>query len=107
VRSLSHDRQPGVRPQRRYQRAIPYARRARRRYQELKSLSKASRPTSLDEEILQDFRDFVTATQLNRGPTDLNALVTETIEEVFQAIQGGTRGRPRLHASRMSLDGKS
>jgi len=35
------------------------------------------------EEILQDFRDFVTATQLNRAPTDLNALVKETVQEVF------------------------
>lgn len=35
------------------------------------------------EEILQDFRDFVTATQLSREPTDLNALVRETVEEVF------------------------
>ncbi|AIE87296.1 GAF domain-containing protein [Fimbriimonas ginsengisoli] len=35
------------------------------------------------EEILQDFRDFVTATQLSREPTDLNTLVRETLEEVF------------------------
>lgn len=35
------------------------------------------------EEILQDFRDFVTATQLDRQPGDLNALVRETLEEVF------------------------
>ena len=35
------------------------------------------------EEILQDFRDFVTATQLDRQPGDLNALVRETVEEVF------------------------
>lgn len=35
------------------------------------------------EEILQDFRDFVSATQLSRSPTDLNALVRETVTEVF------------------------
>ena len=35
------------------------------------------------EEILQDFRDFVTATQLNRTPTDVNTLIRETAEEVF------------------------
>lgn len=35
------------------------------------------------EEILHDFRDFVTATQLDRSPTDLNQLVRETAEEVF------------------------
>lgn len=35
------------------------------------------------EEILQDFRDFVSATQLHREPTDLNRLVKETVEEVF------------------------
>lgn len=35
------------------------------------------------EEILQDFRDFVSATQLNRQPGDLNELVRETVEEVF------------------------
>ena len=35
------------------------------------------------EEILQDFRDFVTATQLDRQPGDLNELVRETVEEVF------------------------
>ena len=35
------------------------------------------------EEILQDFRDFVTATQLDRQPGDLNTLVRETVEEVF------------------------
>lgn len=35
------------------------------------------------DEILQDFRDFVTATQIVRVPTDLNALVSETVKEVF------------------------
>lgn len=35
------------------------------------------------EEILQDFRDFVTATQLEKAPIDLNALVQETLDEVF------------------------
>lgn len=35
------------------------------------------------EEILHDFRDFVTATQLDRGPTDLIGLLRETTEEVF------------------------
>jgi signal transduction histidine kinase len=35
------------------------------------------------EEILQDFRDFLTATQISTGPTDLNALLQETAVEVF------------------------
>ncbi len=35
------------------------------------------------EEILQDFRDFVTATQLHLELTDLNLLITETLDEVF------------------------
>lgn len=35
------------------------------------------------EEILQDFRDFLTATQLKREPVDLNRLVEETADEVF------------------------
>jgi signal transduction histidine kinase len=35
------------------------------------------------EEILQDFRDFVSATQLSCTLTDLNALVQETVAEVF------------------------
>ncbi|MFY9233747.1 MAG: GAF domain-containing protein [Fimbriimonadaceae bacterium] len=35
------------------------------------------------EEILQDFRDFLTATQIKREPADLNAIVKETVEEVF------------------------
>lgn len=38
------------------------------------------------EEILQDFRDFLTATQVSREPTDLNQLVRETIDEVFPRI---------------------
>lgn len=40
------------------------------------------------DEILQDFRDFVTATKLNRAPTDLAALVKETALE-FLRRQGG------------------
>lgn len=35
------------------------------------------------EEILQDFRDFVTATQLTREEVDLNKVVEETATEVF------------------------
>ncbi len=35
------------------------------------------------EEILQDFRDFLTATQVVRNHTDLNQLVKETADEVF------------------------
>jgi signal transduction histidine kinase len=35
------------------------------------------------EEILQDFRDFVTATQLNKEPGDINQLIRETLDEVF------------------------
>jgi signal transduction histidine kinase len=35
------------------------------------------------EEILQDFRDFVSATQIERHPADLNQLVQETVDEVF------------------------
>lgn len=35
------------------------------------------------EEILQDFRDFLTATKLEPEPTDLNVLVEETVREVF------------------------
>jgi signal transduction histidine kinase len=35
------------------------------------------------EEILNDFRDFVTATQIRKAPIDLNQLVRETVEEVF------------------------
>ena len=38
------------------------------------------------EEILQDFRDFLTATQLNREPTDINRLIKETVDEVFPRI---------------------
>lgn len=38
------------------------------------------------EEILQDFRDFLTATQLERQPGDLNRLVTETMDEVFPKL---------------------
>jgi signal transduction histidine kinase len=35
------------------------------------------------EETLQDFRDFVTATQIHRMPTDVGQVVRETVEEVF------------------------
>ncbi len=35
------------------------------------------------DEILQDFRDFLTATQIKREPTDFNLLVKETVSEVF------------------------
>lgn len=35
------------------------------------------------EEILQDFRDFLTATKLDPTPIDLNQLVNETVCEVF------------------------
>lgn len=35
------------------------------------------------EEILMDFRDFLSATQLNRQPTDVNQVVRETVDEVF------------------------
>ncbi|HRI42848.1 MAG TPA: GAF domain-containing protein [Fimbriimonadaceae bacterium] len=35
------------------------------------------------EEILQDFRDFVTATQLALEPADLNAIVRQSVDEVF------------------------
>jgi signal transduction histidine kinase len=35
------------------------------------------------DEILQDFRDFLTATQVNREPTDINHLLTQTVKEMF------------------------
>ncbi|RYG46541.1 GAF domain-containing protein [bacterium] len=35
------------------------------------------------DEILQDFRDFLTATQIKRNITDVNSLVRETADEVF------------------------
>lgn len=35
------------------------------------------------EEILRDFRDFVSATQLKKAPGDLNDLIRETVAEVF------------------------
>jgi len=35
------------------------------------------------EEILQEFRDFVSATQLHREVRDINKLVSESIDEVF------------------------
>ncbi len=38
------------------------------------------------EEILQDFRDFLTATQVTRELTDINQLLRETIEEVFPRL---------------------
>lgn len=40
------------------------------------------------EEILQDFRDFVTATQIRLEPTDINALVSETVSEVIPRRAG-------------------
>jgi signal transduction histidine kinase len=46
------------------------------------------------EEILQDFRDFLTATQVNREPTDLNKLIRETVDEVF----------PRMSKVKLDLD---
>jgi signal transduction histidine kinase len=46
------------------------------------------------EEILQDFRDFVSATQLSREATDVNALVKETSTEIF----------PRRSAVELELD---
>lgn len=35
------------------------------------------------EEILHDFRDFVSATQINTAPLDINGLIRETASEVF------------------------
>jgi signal transduction histidine kinase len=35
------------------------------------------------EEILQEFRDFLTATQLDKEPLDLNEFVESTVREVF------------------------
>ncbi|MEQ1822590.1 MAG: GAF domain-containing protein [Fimbriimonadaceae bacterium] len=35
------------------------------------------------EEILQDFRDFLTATQIDKQPLDLNELVETTTREIF------------------------
>ena len=51
---------------------------------ELRSIQKslATNVTRV-EEILQDFRDFLTATQINRQPTDVNQLIRETADEVF------------------------
>ncbi|HJP83336.1 MAG TPA: GAF domain-containing protein [Fimbriimonadaceae bacterium] len=46
------------------------------------------------EEILQDFRDFLTATQLKREPVNVNALIEETVDEVF----------PRLSQVEMKMD---
>lgn len=45
------------------------------------------------EEILQDFRDFLTATQVVREPTDLNQLIKETVDEVF----------PRMSAVKLDI----
>ncbi len=77
-------------------------------FKEMSSLQKslATNVTRV-EEILQDFRDFVTATQLHRTPTDLNALVRETLDEVFPR-----RSEVELHVNldrevpMMNLDGK-
>lgn len=51
---------------------------------EVRSLQ-ASLRTNVDriEEILQDFRDFVTATNLSKVLTDVNRIVSETASEVF------------------------
>lgn len=46
------------------------------------------------EEILKDFRDFVSATKIERSPIDLNNLVRETLHEVFPK-----RSEVRLKAS--------
>lgn len=35
------------------------------------------------EEILREFRDFVVATQISLAPCDVNALLRETVEEIF------------------------
>lgn len=35
------------------------------------------------EEILQEFRDFITATKIELAPGDLNAFVEETVREIF------------------------
>jgi signal transduction histidine kinase len=52
--------------------------------EELRSLQKSLEVNlSRIEEILQDFRDFVSATQLNRVAVDLNQLVQDTVNEVF------------------------
>lgn len=51
---------------------------------ELKSLQRSlSTNVTRVEEILQDFRDFLTATKLDLSLTDLNSLVGETVKEVF------------------------
>jgi len=46
------------------------------------------------EEILQDFRDFLTATQVKREPTNLNEMIQETVDEVF----------PRMSAVKLELN---
>lgn len=35
------------------------------------------------DEILSDFRDFVSATQIQRAPADINSLVEQTVRETF------------------------
>lgn len=62
--------------------------------QEIRALQKslATNVTRI-EEILQDFRDFLTATQVVREPTDLNQLIKETVDEVF----------PRMSAVKLNL----
>jgi signal transduction histidine kinase len=51
---------------------------------ELKELQKSLATNVLRiEEILQDFRDFVSATQVTLDETDINAVVRETAEEIF------------------------
>ncbi|MBI5707979.1 MAG: GAF domain-containing protein [Armatimonadetes bacterium] len=65
--------------------------------EELKEVQ-TSLVTNVDRltEILQDFRDFVSATQLTKTASDLNRLVAETANEVFPK-----RGPIRL---KMNLD---
>ncbi len=58
------------------------------------------------EEILQDFRDFVTATQLDRQPGDLNALVRETVEEVFPKRTSVRLNLNLGEVPRLRFDGK-
>jgi signal transduction histidine kinase len=61
------------------------------------------------EEILQDFRDFLTATQINTEPVDINELVETTAREIFprrsqvQLVVDLDRGLPlmRVDAKRL------
>jgi len=76
--------------------------------QEVRDLEKSlSTNVTRIEEILQDFRDFVTATQLNRTPTDLNLLVQETVDEVFpRRSQVALEVQLDSSIPQMSLDAK-